>query len=146
MLAYLHDNELFLLHKYKPYLLSERLLPSSQTWKFSDGHFTCCTNTLILYTCSIIQYICSTYFLFFCVFFLAPNRPQKLGEEGFVSTTRIKNGILLKHWQTSFCKRINTKSQPAKKTSHTQKNWQTRICTTHEKITREKIVSKWEFY
>ena len=90
------------------------------------------------------QYTCSTYFLFFCVFFLAPNRPQQLGNEGFARNTGIKKGSLLIHRQTSSRKRTNAKSQPVKKL--VVLNWRTRILTTVKRLSEKKIVSEREFY
>ena len=59
-----------------PILLSQRLSPSSQTWQFG---LTALSAVLVLLFCMyvlFIQYTCSTYFLFFCVFFLAIDRSQ----------------------------------------------------------------------
>ena len=49
-----------------------------------------------------IQYPCSTYFLFFCVIFLASNRPQQHSDEGFARINDTKMGSLLKLWQKKF--------------------------------------------
>ena len=88
--------------------------PAVEPDSFQTDTSTCCTDTLILYIFSVLQYTCSIYFLFFHVFFLTPNRPQQLGDKGFVRITGIKNGTPLKHWQTCFCKKTNMKSQPVK--------------------------------
>ena len=58
--------------------------------------------------------------LFHLLYLLLCLLSQQLGDEGFARTTGIKNGTLLKHWQTSFHKRTNAKSQPVRKTSRTQ--------------------------
>ena len=53
------------------------LLPNSQTWQF---RWTLLPAVLILLFCIyvlFIQYTCSIYFLFFLIFCLAPNRPQR---------------------------------------------------------------------
>ena len=69
MVTYLYDNELFLLHKYWPYSLSENPPHSSRT-----RHFYLLYKHLILY---IHIYHSVHLFLFFCVFFLVPNWPQQ---------------------------------------------------------------------
>ena len=54
-----------------------QLPPISQTWQFQ----TLLPSVLIRLFCInalFIQYTFCTYFLFFCVFFLVPNRPQHL--------------------------------------------------------------------
>ena len=43
----------------------------------SDGHFYLLYYHLFCMYVLFIQYTCSIYFFFFCVFFLAPNRPQQ---------------------------------------------------------------------
>ena len=50
-----------------------RLPPSSQTWQFQTDTSTCCTH-IFMYVL-FIQYTFPTNFLFFRVFFLAPNCP-----------------------------------------------------------------------
>ena len=88
---------------------------SSQTWLFERILQSTVQTLLFCIYVLFIQYTYSTYFLFFRVFFLAPNRPEQLGDKGFAMTTGIKKGTLLKHWQTSFRERTNAKSQPEKK-------------------------------
>ena len=52
-----------------------RLPPSSQTWQFGQ---TLLSTVLTLLYVLLIQYTCSTYFLFFRVFFLVPTWAQCL--------------------------------------------------------------------
>ena len=57
-----------------------QLSPSSQTWQFRRTLLSpVLTNSFCIYVL-FIQYTCSTYFLFFHVFFLAPNRLQQLSK------------------------------------------------------------------
>ena len=58
-----------------PILLSLRLSPNSQTWQFGWTLLSVVL-TILFWIYVLFQYTCSTYFLFFHVFVLAPNRPQ----------------------------------------------------------------------
>ena len=77
MVSYLYNNELFLINT-NPIHSRRDFLPAVEPDSFQTDTSTCCSNTLILYICSVLQYTCSIYFLFFHVFFLAPNRPQHI--------------------------------------------------------------------
>ena len=53
-----------------------RLSPCSQTWQFRRTLLSAVLTLIFCIYVLFILYTCSTYFLFFHVFFLAPNRPQ----------------------------------------------------------------------
>ena len=57
--------------------------PSSQAWQFRMGTSTFCINNMFFIYVMFTHYTCSTYFLFFRVFFLAPNRPRHLVQVQF---------------------------------------------------------------
>ena len=94
----------------------KRLPPNSRTRQFRTDSSTCCTNTLILYICSVYSmyffhlFSLLSYFLSGLLSYLLSG-PQ-LGDGGFARTT----GILKKNFpKASFSKRTNAKSQPVKK-------------------------------
>ena len=65
MVTYLHDNELFILHKKNnPIYFRRDLLWTVEPDSFRTDTITCCTNTLILYICSVLQYTCAINFLY----------------------------------------------------------------------------------
>ena len=77
IVTFLHDNSSSFINT-NPILLSLRLSPSSQTCQFGRTVLSAVLTLLFCIYVLFIQYTCSTYFLLFRFFFLAPNRPQQI--------------------------------------------------------------------
>ena len=105
--------------------------PRTNLLKAANKNFRCCVllkKSLVIHLCALKNialnnnlftspvlsskplYTSSIYFLFLCVFFLVPNRPQQLGNEEFAKTIGFKTRTLLKYWQTSFQKELMRKT------------------------------------
>ena len=76
-------------------------LPAVKPDSFRTDTSTCCTNTLILYICSVFQYTCT--FSPSVSSFWAPNRLQQSGGRKVLSLTRGEQPKVSKHTCNSTC-------------------------------------------